>query len=340
MKYIPLVVFCVLISCTVFAQEDENVEEVEITGEAKEDLLEELQKSFSTEKFKVELAMRACNCIDSISVLDKSRLAVSAEIGECIKAVSGAYLLGEAMSKAMFAKPDSNNTININVSDNSSDKKQAYFEIERILMDSCSEMQELIAASDKENINSVSDNREALALYNDGMDAFKKKNFKQAAKLYNKALAIDENFAFAWDNLGLTYRYMQKYDKALAAYQKSLKVSPKGSMPLQNIPIVYEYMKKPEMALDAYNQLTRKQPDNAEGYFGKGRILASMGKTTPALHSICQAYNIYKKSNNPYRTDAEKIMAYLYTDMGKTKSGKTKFYNILKQYDIKLKFED
>ncbi len=339
MKYFLIAILSVFIHTGAFAQEDKG-KSVELTGKAKEDLLKEIESSFSSEKLKVELAMSACDCIDSISVLDKSRLAVSAEIGECIKSRTGAYMLGTAINKAMFAKPDSNNVININVSGDSKDKKQAYFEMERILMDSCTIMQELIAASDKESINSVSDNPKALSFYSDGMDAFKDKQFDKAAKYYKKALAVDENFAFAWDNLGLTYRYLKKYDKALAAYKKSLKISPNGSMSVQNIPIVYEYMKKPEMALESYNKLTRSQPDNAEGYFGKGRILATMGKTTPSLHSICQAYNIYKKTNNPYRADAEKMMAYLHSDIARTKSGEAKFYNILKQYGIKLKFED
>ena len=50
-------------------------------------------------------------------------------------------------------------------------------------------------------------------------------------KAYEKALEIDPVFAFAWDNLGLTYRRLEKYDLALDAYRKSLELVPNGFMP-------------------------------------------------------------------------------------------------------------
>jgi len=331
-----LILFLLLISYSyVSAQSD-----VEIKGESKIEIMENLDIEGMTKSMKYELAMSSCDCIDSIRIGNKSRDLLSKEVSACIQKASDAYMLSSALGRALNAKPDSNNVINITISENGGDKKQAYVEIERILMDSCKQLQELMTSNDKESLNSVSTNKKALQYYYKGMDAFKAKQLTKAAKYYEKAVGVDKNFAFAWDNLGLTYRYLKKYKKALAAYKTSLQVSPTGTLPLQNIPIVYQYMEKPELALDAYNKLTRVLPDNPEGYFGKGRLLAGMNKMTPALHSICQAYNIYDKTNNPYRTDAEKVIGYIYGSMGKSTAGKKKFYSILEQYAINLKIEE
>jgi cytochrome c-type biogenesis protein CcmH/NrfG len=37
----------------------------------------------------------------------------------------------------------------------------------------------------------------------------------------------DPEFAFAWDNLGISYRRLNNYDKAIDAYSKSIAIDPK-----------------------------------------------------------------------------------------------------------------
>ena len=319
------------ISFSSWAQTD-TLSDTDIQG-----LMKELQKVMKT-NFVPDVADDACKCIDSIRITNKSKEEVSKEIGACIEPRISGLLITEAMGKAMF--DTSKRIINVAVADDPEARKYAYYRIERYLMDSCQSLIDIANSNEKESLNSVSDNPEALEYYSKGQDAFKEKNLKKAAYFYKKAVDTDENFAFAWDNLGLTYRYMKKYDKALAAYKKSLEISPNGPLPLQNIPVVYEHMKKPKLALEAYNKLTKSQPDNPEGYFGKGRILVThMNRPVPALHSMCQAFMIYKRTNNPYRTDAEKVMGYIHHVMKEDKKEK-QFYNILKQYKIDIRFSE
>jgi tetratricopeptide (TPR) repeat protein len=52
----------------------------------------------------------------------------------------------------------------------------------------------------------------------------------------------DPEFAFAWDNLGISQRRLNNYDKAIFAYSKSLAIDPK-LMPLQNIAVAYVHKK-------------------------------------------------------------------------------------------------
>lgn len=323
--------FLLVLSLTTNAQTDST----SLSQEDLQGLMKQLQKALKMDFADVE-GRKACDCISSISIVDKSKEDVSKEIGACIEKRITDLIVTEAAGKAIF---DTNNVMNVNTEDQSA-RKDAYFRMERFLRDSCTSLNEIINTNEKESLNSVSDNSMAIGYYNDGQDAFKAKNLKKAVYFFQKAVKEDDNFAFAWDNLGLSYRYLKKYDKALAAYKKSLKVSPNGPLPLQNIPVVYEHMKKPQLALDAYNRLTKLQPDNPEGYFGKGRLLISSFKNpTAALHNMCQAYNLYKKTNNPYRADAEKVMGYIHSEM-KSKKDREKFDDILKQYKINIRFAD
>ena len=82
-----------------------------------------------------------------------------------------------------------------------------------------------------------------IEFYQKGQLDFEEKKYKEALKNYQKAVEIDKNFAFAWDNIGLCNRYLENYEDAIVAYEKSIKINPKGLMPLQNLAIVYSYKK-------------------------------------------------------------------------------------------------
>jgi tetratricopeptide (TPR) repeat protein len=63
---------------------------------------------------------------------------------------------------------------------------------------------------------------DAARLINDGKDA-------QAEGLLKQAVALDENMAVAWYQLGMLYTRAQKNAEAKAAFQKYLEVDPNGS---------------------------------------------------------------------------------------------------------------
>lgn len=131
----------------------------------------------------------------------------------------------------------------MNFDTNSKEFKTAYYKLERYLMANCNSLKAKIATNDKVNKNSISQNEKALENYYLAIDESKKENYKGAIEYYKKAVKIDPNFAFAYDNMGICYRKLEKYDEAIEAYEKSLKIDPNGLMPLQNIAVVYSYKK-------------------------------------------------------------------------------------------------
>lgn len=286
-----------------------------------------------------EFADKACKCIDSINVFGMKNSAVTEAINVCIDKEVDAYTLIKQISEATKENIDTNGAIKdiniyVNTDKNSKTYKQGYFELERYLMGNCEALKLKINANDQLRINSMSTNEDAVECYIKGMKAFESEQFEKSIKLFKEAVEIDPKFAFAWDNLGLSYRYLGKFDEAIEAYQKSLEVDPYGTMPLQNIAIAYEYKKDYDKAIEAYQRLEEMDANNPEIHYGIGRIYATNNQLEKGLHEMCKAYNLYIELNSPFRTDAEKVINFIYVEM--IKQGKEEqFHQILKEYNIK-----
>jgi len=171
-------------------------------------------------------------------------------------------------------------------------------------------------------------------LYFKGIDQSEKQNYQKAISYFQRALKIDSLFAFAWDNMGLCYRKLDKYDDAIYAYNKSLELDPLGLMPLQNIAVAYKYKKEYQKALAAYETLAELDSKNPEVYYGIGLLYAySLNDLENGLDNICKAYTYYIAQKSPYRTDAEKLINLIYADM-KKQGKETAFDEILKNNNI------
>ena len=56
--------------------------------------------------------------------------------------------------------------------------------------------------------------------------AFLHKNLDQAIELFERALELNENSAFAWGMSGITYGYLDRSEEALARFQRAWRLSP------------------------------------------------------------------------------------------------------------------
>ena len=298
-------------------------------------------KKTKQEKLLAELAENSCKCVDSIKVNNKSKEEISKEINGCITPQIGAYQLGVKLMnldslKENAEEKDGKKEINISLvlDENSREYKEIYYEMERYLMDNCKAIKDKISSNDKQSKKSLSDNSKALELYYKGVDESKKENHEKAIDYFEKAVEIDPEFAFAWDNIGISYRKVGDYDKALYAYQRSLEIDSTGLMPLQNIAIVYRFKKEYDKAIAAYNRLAEIDKDNPETYYGIGQVYTVfLNDHEKGLENMCKAYNLYVKQKSPYRTDAEKIIQFIYSEM-KKKGKEDKFNEILKAHNI------
>lgn len=285
-----------------------------------------------------ELSASACSCIDSISSTNKLKEEVSAEIAKCIDEQIMAYQVGLSLINAMDEASNKSDTakidILINTDKNSSEYRELYYQIERYLMDNCTSLSQKAAAADLLNRHSISENKKAYALYEKGQREFSKENYKKAISYFQKAVREDSLFAFAWDNMGLSYRLLGDYEKAIESYAASLRVDPHGIMPLQNIAVAYRYAKQPEKAVEAYHRLAEIDTNNAETYYGLALVyIADLQDLELGLDNVCKAYAIYVQQRSPYRADAEKVIGHVYNEM-KKQNKEERFVEILKRNNI------
>lgn len=289
-----------------------------------------------------ELSDNSCKCIDSIPIYNKATDAVTQEISDCIDQQAGALQLGKKLLSIEDLKTGTKGKetkkqvdISININKNSDEYKQAYYELERFLMSSCTAIQEKVAATEKQSSKSVSENKKALEFYSLGLKESKKENFEKAADYFEKAVLEDPEFAFAWDNLGISYRRLNNYDKAIEAYSKSIAIDPNGLMPLQNIAVAYVHKEEFNNAIKAYEKLAKVDRNNPEVFYGLGNVYAvQLKEYEKGLDNMCKAYNLYIEQKSPYRTDAETIINMIYGEL-KKQGKEAQFNQILKDNNIR-----
>ncbi len=288
-----------------------------------------------------ELSENACNCIDSVDTYNKIKDQVSADIARCIDEQAGAYQLGAKLMGIDLSGLDSTKNVNILIETNnrSPEYRKYYNEIEGYLMENCDALKQKIASSDLENENSVSHDERAKKFYSKGMKDYESENYKKAIVNFEKAVEIDSMFAFAWDNIGLCQRKLGNYDKAIEAYNKSLTIDPNGIMPLQNLAVTYRYTKEFHKALEAYRRLAEIDVTNAETFYGLGLVYAvDLQDYEQGLDNMCKAYNLYTIQKSPYRSDAEKLISYIYAEM-KKQDKLDRFHEIMKSNGINVNIE-
>ena len=291
----------------------------------------------------VTVARQACECISKIDTsLDKAEK--GKEIKTCITNANLTYqlntILVETTEKAKDSSKNSKvdtlildkNTFNIVLDEDLE-------AIEDYLYENCTNMRDIYFSDDKKMKNSLSDKDIALEYYNNGIEAFDNQDYQGAIKNYNKAVEIDSKFAFAWDNLGLSYRYVGDFNKAIECYEKSLKVDPKGRLPMLNIAITYEYLKDYEKAKKAYKKYGRVFKKDPESFYGLGRIYSLEKNYEEGLDNMIQAYILYIEIDSPYKADAENNIAYMYQEL--KKENKLEIFNKLaKKYKLQVNQED
>lgn len=269
------------------------------------------------EEYVIKSANHACDCISEIPTalgLDEKNNLIS----ECIvKAVSAS---------------EAREHIDLNTVEGI---RAFYDDIQRTLVNNCDALEKVTFASDEEKLNSYSSNKKAMEFYSQGIDESEKGNFKKAIKYYKKAVALDDEFVFAWDNLGRTYRELHEYDNAISAYKSSIAVDSLNRTSLMNIAVAYNYKNDFENSEYWYTKLKKAYPEDPEGHYGLSLVYMNRNKLEASLNSVIDAYKLYKESKSPYSADAEKVMNYLYTLF--EKQNKTdRFKEICEERDIKL----
>ena len=167
---------------------------------------------------------------------------------------------------------------------------------------------ELKTASVKTKLYCSPKNKQAMDNFRKGVKLAEKKEFKEAVKLYLKAIEIDPGFCEAMDNLGVIYQKAGKTDEAIYWHQKSIDANFNDSSSHMNLAADFRLENRLRDAADEYNVMKRIDPDNPEGYFGLGSVYLTLGKNEEALQELKIAEKMYREKSSPYVTQARYSM--------------------------------
>ena len=201
---------------------------------------------YAQEKSEDRLLTVATDACECISVIEASSETKNQGIKDCIN--TSLENLKSDKESSGAKKPEMN-----------------YKVVESFLVQHCVALKELAFTENKKFKYASSDNVLAQLAYDDGMEYINSGDLENAISKFKKAVEIDPKFAFAWDNLGISYRKNQEYDKAIAAYMKSLEIYPEGRLPLLNIAIAYNMNKQYEDAIVYYNKVIEIYSEDPEG---------------------------------------------------------------------------
>ena len=104
------------------------------------------------------------------------------------------------------------------------------------------------------------------------------KDFDAAIEAYNKALAINPDYAEAHTNLGSALKEQGKLEEAIEAYNKALAIKPDNAEAYNNMGNALKVQGKLEEAIKAYNKALAIKPDYAEAWSNGAEALEKWNK--------------------------------------------------------------
>jgi len=165
----------------------------------------------------------------------------------------------------------------------------------------------------------------APALYRLGSFLQGSGELEEASRCYEKAVAIQPDFADAYFNLGVISHVAGKPDEAIIYYQKVLELDPNHLQANNNLGNVLRQSGRTDEAMHYYQKALSTNPDHADTYNNIGaffQIKGSLGEAiqhyqravelnpafTEAFNNLCNAYMLegeYEKATQAYQKAIE-----------------------------------
>ncbi|MFD1314082.1 tetratricopeptide repeat protein [Namhaeicola litoreus] len=264
------------------------------------------------------LSSETCSCIEKINITEKHK---NQAVNKCLSQTIANHIQSDMASTEVITEKRS---------------AEIYKLVENHLIDNCKALKSLMFTETEDVGHVSSKNVLAQLAYDDGMDYLKEEDLPNAIEKFKKAVLLDPEFVYAWDNLGVSYRKNNELDLAIEAYQNSLKIFPNGKLPLINLAVVYNVSGNAEKSREYYKKYCEIFPEDPEGYYGLGLIEYSGGQLESGLDNLVHSFILYSAQQSPYRSDAAGKIGYIYNDL-KSKNQTEIFDRVVHKYDLKIK---
>ena len=150
------------------------------------------------------------------------------------------------------------------------------------------------------------------------------------------AIQLNPNSAMYYNNLGESYRALERTEEALACYRRSLELHPGYSDACNNLGIVLQNEGKLEEAAAYYNQCLSAQPNQVEALSNLGTVLQAQGQNREAVKYFQRALEI-----NPNHAPTHNNLGRIHTDDGNYLAAETAIHRAVQiKPDLWLAYEN
>lgn len=144
-------------------------------------------------------------------------------------------------------------------------------------------------------------------LYKQGMEAYDKKDYATAERLFHELLTVSPRFADVQNKIGIIFNQTDRLDLAAQAFEKALQVNPGYTEASLNLAITYSDLGKYEQAREVFERaahFAEKNADKAAGPTGidpfvKGKLADEhlrLGNMYYELSLLDDAIDEYQKA--------------------------------------------
>ncbi|NIP43241.1 MAG: tetratricopeptide repeat protein [candidate division Zixibacteria bacterium] len=164
---------------------------------------------------------------------------------------------------------------------------------------------------------------------------FGQQRYADAVSAYNKAVAIDPDYAPTYNMLGYSHRFLEDYERAEKAFQKYIELIPNDPNPHDSYAELLMKMGKYEKSIEHYKKALSVNPDFIASHIGIATNYNFLNKHESARKEIKAIYANAKDDGQ--RRAAQFCMAVSYADQGDLNEA---LNAVKKQYEIAQKIDD
>jgi tetratricopeptide (TPR) repeat protein len=170
---------------------------------------------------------------------------------------------------------------------------------------------------------------EGLKYYREGFE----KNYKKAAALFEKALALDPTYSQAALYLGLTYNALFEQEKAEQSYRKAIEIDPDYLEARANFGGMLLDIGNVDEAIRQFNYVLRRQPDHTIALTLQAQAYRLKELYQDSIESARKAIRLAPKNAEPHLWLAESLRL-----SGKYEESRKEYeqYLLLSDFDSKM----
>jgi len=112
----------------------------------------------------------------------------------------------------------------------------------------------------------MSDNYNALKLFDDGVAAYIREDFKSSIELFSRALKQDSKFALVYSSRGAAYLKINKLKKAISDFTRAIQLKPRDARSFHLRGLAYEKAGEPARAYRDFDRAIEIDPDLSAAY--------------------------------------------------------------------------